>query len=375
MSTYDGFVSGGRPGYHRYSAAPLTTVAHSDALDLTAAVGQRSATWRWELWNGVTGERLGELHPIADNQPPVINHDTSRTIKRELRLQIDQNDLDQIDRLTDRVLPYMDIAGESYQLGRYMFGNDTESERTGGNDGFMSLLDEMNLVDQEIESSFTSTSSCDDAMRQLVDGLLLPRGTDLAASPYQAVGAWRIGSRRGQILNALATVGDLETPWMNNTGIMRAVRVVDPSTSVPDLSFDDGYPVLRDSISLTTDLLSAPNRFVVIGNGTGSIQKSIAASYDLPPSAPHSIANRGFAIQRTADLQVLSQAQAQAAARALALASAPVEQVDLATPPDPRHDGYQVVLWRGERWLEIAWSMTCVEGADMTHTLRRSYVA
>jgi hypothetical protein len=254
-----------------------------------------------------------------------------------------------------------------------MFTGDTDRIRTGGDDGSMMLMDEMNLVDQEIDRGFSSTSSCDQAMRDVVAGLNLPRGLSFAASPYQAAGAWRVGSTRGSILTTLAMIGDLETPWFDNSGVLRAVRVVDPATAVPDLSFDDGYPVLADTIGRTDDLLSAPNRFVVIGNGSASLNAEIVGIYDLPPSAPHSIAGRGFVIQQTMNLQLTSLAQAAAAARTIGMRSTPVEQYDLTTPPDPRHDGYQVIRWRGENWLETAWSMNCIEGGDMTHTLRRAY--
>lgn len=370
--SYDGFAVGNKPGYHRYSAEPLTTVPRVDQLDLTAAIGQRQGTFMWKLINGVTGQNLGEIQPIED-QPAQITFDSSRTIKRDLRLMIDAVDLAQINTLTDRILPYMLVAGQAWQIGRFMFAGATEAVRSGGNDGSMMLMDEMNLVDQEIPQGFASSASCDVAMRQAVTGLHLPQGINFEASPYQALGGWRIGARRGSILSTLAAIGDLESPWMDNTGVLTSIRTVDPAISVPDLSFDDGYPVISDSISKTTDLLDAPNRFVVIGNGTASGTAEIVGTYDLPPSAAHSAAARGFVIQKTVNLQVASVSQATAAARTLGMRSLPVEQVELATPPDPRHDGFQVIRWDGENWLEIGWSMTCIEGGDMTHTLRRAY--
>lgn len=374
MTGYDGFVSGGKPGYHRYSASTLTAVSRVDALDLTAAVGRRQATFRFDLIDGVSGLRKGEIYPLRD-QPASITHDTSRTIKRDLKIAIDAADLAEVNALTDRIEPFMLIGGQVWPLGRFMFTGHTELKRTGGDDGAMALMDEMNLVDQEITDSFSSSKSVDGALRDLVSGLNLPKGVNFAATPYPASGGWRTGSRRGQIATTLCVLGDCETPWMDNDGVMRTVRTVDPAGLVPDLSFDDGYPVYRDSISETDDLLDAPNRFVVVGNGSASSEVEIVGIYDLPPSAPHSILNRGFVIQRTTDLQVATQDQANAAARNLGLRSTPVEQVDLTTPPDPRHDSYQVIRWAGSNWLEVAWSMTCVEGGDMTHTLRKAYQA
>jgi hypothetical protein len=49
------------------------------------------------------------------------------------------------------------------------------------------------------------------------------------------------------------------------------------------------------------------------------------------------------------------------------------EQIQFSTPPDPRHDSYDVCLLQGQLWLERSWSMTLVEGASMQHTCTRFY--
>lgn len=360
-------------GYTRYSALPLTTIPTDPTLDIAAWIGQRQATFRFQLINGVTGMNLGYLTPLADT-PAQITHDVTRVIKRDLRLSLAAADLDRISPLTDRILPFMLIGGQAYQIGRYMFTGDVRIRRTGGDDGSLMLMDEMNLVDQELTVGYTPNDvSCDGAIRDIVTGVLLPMGVNIAASPYTAAGSWRMGSRRGAAIDALSIQGDLETPWMDNTGVMRGVRTIDPATAVPDLSFDDGYPIYAESISSTNNLLDAPNRFVVIGSGSASVPTEVVGAYEIPPSAPHSISSRGFVQQQTFNLQVTTADQAAAAARTIGMRTLPVEQVDITTPPDPRHDGYQVVRYREENWLEVAWSMQLIEGGDMTHTLRRSY--
>lgn len=369
--TFDGFVSNGKPGYHRYSADPLVGDGHVSALLMAAWVGQRKSSWRFELINGVTDERLGNITPFA---PASISHDASRTIKRELRLAVGSTDLAEIDPLTDRILPFMSIGGQEYQLGRFMFTGETRAVRSRGEEASESLLDEMHSVDTQISTGFAASGSCDAAMRRLTDGLLLPQGRIFEASPYPAAGGWSTGSQRGSILNTLSIQGDLETPWMDNTGIMRAIRTVSPETAVPALDFDQGYPVLAETPSATTNLLDAPNRFVVVGNGSAANAAELVGTYDVPPSAPHSIANRGFVQQDTRSAQVVTVAQANAMAKAWGTQSSIVEEVELSTPPDPRHDGYQVIRWRGLQWLEVAWQMQCEPGGDMTHVLRRSYV-
>jgi hypothetical protein len=128
---------------------------------------------------------------------------------------------------------------------------------------------------------------------------------------------------------------------------------------------------------LTNDLLDAPNRFIVISNGAVSASAAaipIVGRYDIPSSAPHSIANRGFVIPSVEERQLDTQAQADAAARNLGQRQTIFERTTLSTAPDPRHDGYDVIRWQGENWLELGWSLPMAEGAAMTHTMRKSYL-
>lgn len=355
----------------RSAGGLLVTSERVAALDLERCIGQRQATFRFDLIDGRTGENLDQVYPVMDT-PAAITHDVSRTIKRDLRLTLESGDVSQINTLTDRILPSMVLADRTWPLGRFMFTSEVDAVSTAGDDASLVLMDEMWLVDQEIDRGFTSTKSVDQAIVALLAGLPLRR-IEIEASPYPAVGGWRVGSRRGQITGALSTLGDYETPWLDNAGTFRMIRTVDPAAALPAITWDDTNLVLADGISKTDNLIESPNRFVVVGNGTASAAAPIVGTYDVPPSAPHSIANRGFAIQQTTDLGVKTQAQATAAARALGIRQTVVEQLDATTPPDPRFDGYDIVRWRGVNWLSVSWSMTLAEGGGMSHALRRGF--
>jgi hypothetical protein len=187
------------------------------------------------------------------------------------------------------------------------------------------------------------------------------------------VGGWGAGTRRGQILEELSAQGDYFTPWMNNDGRFKMVRTFDPAGAVPQFDWDAGNKVIRDSIAKTSDVLQAPNRFVVISNSADASAAPVFGTYDVPPSAPHSITQRGFVIPAVFDLQIADTGQAEAAARNLGIRQTIFERYELATAPDPRHDSYDVIHWQGINWLELAWSITCLEGAPMRHIIRRSY--
>lgn len=356
---------------------PLTTQPVVSNLDLEDFVGIRTATYRFRLFNGLTNEDLGDITPYI--QGARLSHDTGRTVKRSLNFNIGVEDTSAINPVTDRVEVFMIISDLSYPLGRYMFTDDLESVSTGGNQASVQMVDEMFIVDQPIETSFSNkisggvvTESVQAAILRLLLDLpnlsLIMESSDLPASLTAFA-----GSRRGSILETLAVQGDYETPWMDNNGFFRMIRTVDAATAPATFDYDTRHQIYRDSITRTTDILNAPNRFVVVSNGSEATSTPIVGIYETPPTAPHSIAERGFVIPLVVDAQATSLAQATFMARNLGLRATVTETVQFTTPPDPRHDSYDVLFLEGSHWLETAWGINLVEGGDMTHTATRAY--
>lgn len=348
----------------------LTLLPHDPLLDLDPWVGQRQCTFRFSVINGTTGENRGEIHPLRN---ATLTHDTTRTIKRQLAISLGVEDTAYVNTISDRILVEMVFPnGQTYPLGRYMFTDATRQVYTSGRLGQMALNDEMFLVDQEILVGIGfDTISIIDAINDVLIGL--PINYTAESSSERVTQSWTIGTNRGSILESLATVGDYFSPWFDNTGVLRFIRSFNPATKIPDLDYDNGNQVLRSNIVESDDLLTAPNTFVVISNTTleGSPAVGIAT---VPDSAPHSVTNRGFAIVEQLDLQVATASQAQTVAQNLVNRQTVFEQVNLVTAPDPRNDGYNVIRWQGDLWLELAWSMALTEGGEMNHLLRKAYV-
>jgi len=351
----------------------LTNLPHDPLLDLEPWVGQRQASFRFELINGVTEEKLGNITPL---RTATLSHDTTRTMKRQLNLDLGVADHAAVNPITDRILPFMTFPnGAEYPLGRYMFTDTSDLVTTSGRLSGMVLNDEMFLVDQEITSAipnaglsaeFLITSILNDMEDATVIYTLEP-------SEFSISGNWSIGSNRGQILEAIAIQGDYFSPWFDNTGVMRFIRTFDPATRMPDFDWDEGNKVIRDNIIETSEILTAPNRFVVISNDAADPTIEVTATADIPATAPHSIANRGFVIAHVEDLQLSDNTQAQAVVEGIANRMTVFERIGINTIPDPRHDSYNVIRWDGANWLELAWSMPLEEGRAMSHLLRKAY--
>ncbi len=355
----------------------LVTDTRAPALDLDESIGQAQYTFRFELVDGISGEHLGDITPIREAS---LRHDTGQITKRTLDLSLGKTDTAAVNALTDRINLFMvipstpcpDTLSGDWPLGRYQFVDDPRRFSTGGRLGQPQLTDEMFLVDQPILAGITGVGKLVESV--IIETLTgLPITFDIEASSFDSMDSFGIGIGRGQVLEALSVSGDYLSPWFDNNGVLRFIRSFDPAAAVPDMDLDVGFRVIRDDILETSEILTAPNTFLVVSNSSGTPEVPVTATATVPVNAPNSTANRGFSITKVVDLQVSDQAQAQAVANGLIQRRAIFEQVQLTTPADPRHDSYNVIRWQGANWLELSWSMTLTAGAPMTHVMRKSY--
>jgi hypothetical protein len=363
----------------------LTKKSTNSRLDLEPWVGQRQSTFKFDLIDGITLEPRGEIFPIRDTTP-TLSHDTSRTTKRTVSsFTLDPIDTAKINPYRDRVIITMLMGNDEYPLGRYAFSDQTSVVTTMGKFSTCSLVDEMFVIDQKTEDAFSpillkrgdaiaTVTTVEDAIaRLLVD---YPVTLSIESSSFYSVGSWPQGTNRGRIIDDMSLDGDYFPMWFNNNGILRGLRSFNPSDQIPDFDWDTHKIVIADSISEINDLINAPNRIIVISNGSSNTSLATApvvGMYDIPASAPNSIFNTGIVVPDVRELQVDTVSQATALAKNIAQRDIVVERVELSTAPDPRHDGYDVIYWQGVKWLETAWSLPLVEGGEMRHSLRRTY--
>lgn len=348
----------------------LTNYEFDPLLDMADWVGQRSNSYEFHLINGVTDEHKGLLTPIRTAN---LNHDTGRTIKRQLRMALGVRDTALVDPISDRVDLYMIFANrDPYPMGRYIFTEPSEVEFTSGNLSDVTLSDEMFLVDQQITKGVNGfNSSVETVIIDTLEGLGV--SIQIEASPFNCVEAWGLGTNRGAILESLSITGDYFSPWFSNLNRLSFIRTFNPADEIPDFDLDAGNQVIRSGIVKTNGLLTAPNVFVVISNSASDPGAAVVGTAAVAPSAPHSEANRGFVIANVQTLQLSSTVQAQAVAQGLVNRQTIVEEVTLSTAPDPRYDSYNVVRWRGDNWLSLSWSLALTPGAPMQHRLRKAY--
>lgn len=350
----------------------MTTTA--ELLDLE--VDHRSATFRFDLLSS-DGIALGQVDVQADRPPQVVNN-INRPIKRSMRgLRIPSAAYAEIDTLTERIAPVMVLSnGAEFPLGVFLFADAARYRRTDSLDSDSVLVDQSLILDQATSTSigYSAGASVRDAVvEQLAAAGFLTVSVDSSARTFGGPVAWPAGTSRLAVLNELAGMMGAYSPYFDNGGIATVRLVPDLATATPDLIYGEDGRIYADTIVETDDLLEAPNRYIAISSD--ATEEPVVGVFDVPDDAPHSIANRGFAIASVRDVQGLeNQAAAVDAARAAyAQDSSTFFWADFASAPDPRHDTFDIVAYRGVNYREQAWSLDLVEGAPMTHSLRRIY--
>ena len=343
-------------------------------LDGLSRIGQLSISWRFDLVDAVTGYRRA-IHPIISGNA-VIRHDTRSTIKRVITgLTLDQDDTAAFSSITSRLEPFMLVGGHEFQVGRYVPSDWARLRLTSGVMSNASFYDEGFIIDQQLPNAFGANSTGGEVVSSMLERFLstypISYYIEGVLPQYSSLGSWSAGTRGGFVLDQLALDGDYLSPWFDNSSVLRVKRLADDE--LPTFDFDHGSRVIRDRIIESDNLIDAPNRFIVVGNGAAAMPEEVVGIADVPSSAPHSIANRGFIVADVRNRQVTTSAQAGAIAANLVRNQTLVELTELETPPDPRHDSYDIINWRGEHWVEISWTLPFAAGAVMSHTLQRSY--
>lgn len=313
-----------------------------------------------------------QVHPITDCS---ITAGVDRTIARTLDgLVLTFDDAIAIDPLTDRIRPVMVLQnGERFPLGIYLFGDHRRSVSTRPDTWEPNCYDQGLILQDKTErsTSLPTKAPIKNLMVSILNGVGITQ-IDLAAGDVN-VGeplAWPAGTERSRILNDCAAAMGCLTPFFDNVGVYRCVEAPDPERAVPDFKYGPGR-IIADSIVESDDSYSAPNRYIAIGDGTDT---PVVGTYDIPASAPHSAANRGYIVSETLDVPGVANTQAAiGAARAAYLKDKRTwRRLSFVSPLDPRHDMYAIVEYSGMSpgvYLETGYRMQLKAGGEHQHDL------
>lgn len=347
------------------------------------SVAQRASTWRFELLDNDL-QVLEELTVDRDN-PPALRVDTDRSNKRSLdSLRLPPGVVDLVDPIGHRLQVHMVLEdGTTWPQGIFLFSDLSRLVMTRGLDiGSLSLVDQTLIVDQQASwsTAMRPGDAITDGIRRQLD--MFPIRYEIVDSgaivtPEQETLNWAAGTSRLKIVNDLCKMIGYHELYFDNFGVGQVGPMPNPATTAPEgtLFYPEGGRTYLGTTVKSNTILELPNRFTVVNSGAN--QQSVWGVYDVPASAPHSAAKRGFIITHVEQMQgIETNQQAYDAARALAREGRfAYETIEFSSPPDARHDTYNVIGFEDEtdRSLEISWRYSLQDGSDMRHIIRRVY--
>lgn len=353
-------------------------------LDLADTVSSVAYTFRFDLLDlGLHVDPAGPLRPDRSRPAPTISNQLDSRAPRTVKgLQVDPAQLAdlQLDVLSARVRPWLVLDnGDEFSLGIFLFDGAHRAVSTAGDSLTGGLVDQSFIIEQGLERAvgWGYGTPVTDAMAEVVGqyAYALPAGFDIVTSAVTLVEpvTFRPGSSGRQSLVKLCELAGYLPPYFDADGVgqLRPVPYLTGDDLLPDHVLDGR--VYRDSIVESDDLLEAPNVWVVTSKSAGGAE--VTGTYELPSSAPHSIARRGFRVPAFVESAGLgSSADCERVGQTVASTTeAAYEYVELDTSIDPRHDTAAICELGGLLWLETEWSFTMTPGAPMHHVLRRVY--
>lgn len=349
-------------------------------LDLDPGIGQVACSVRFDICSAASPASLPVIHPPrADMQ--IVNN-PSAAVKRILRnFEVLPEEADQIDLFRDRVCPKLVLEdGTVWPLGEFLFVTEEFTVATSGRPLRTTLFDQTWLLTLNRVNHFGVQEGGDpvSAIAQLAYEvpaldperfLIYQDGqVPLLDSPV----SWPSGTSRMQMMNELAELAGYFSPYFDNHGnfVVRPIGDLAPSDDAH--RYDSTHPrIVAGTYVKNPNRLQAPNVYVALNSGSQGGE--IAGTYRIPSDEPNSVENRGIEIP-----EVIRSQGPNSAATAVSIAQARAMsdpksygQAQFTSPPDPRHDTYDVVVVDGDVYWEADWSMDLKPGGAHVHNLRR----
>lgn len=235
-----------------------------------------------------------------------------------------------------------------------------------------SFLDLGFALDQDTDETFSIEPGGDlyDAFVRLLDrARIYNRFVDptIGARVWEAA-AWQSGTSAKRIADRLAQLAGTLPPYINNEGVCIVRANPELRATTPDhvYTLEGGRLISAPAPVENDNYLDAPNLHIV--KGTGPTGGPVIGRASIDPRLDWSVEQRGIPVTEVHTLQGLDGDEAaQRAAEQFAAADYRAHwEAEIVGFPDPRHDVYQIVEYRGVNWREAGWTLGLDPG-DRTH--------
>lgn len=320
-----------------------------------------------------------EIYPLVTGA--TVSHDSTRQIRRTISgLTLLREDRDRIDLSADKLQLFLRFRGTTavesldYSMGIFNFTSSlrqlgayrdlSEPESTAADLWVVELSDNLIRLHRNTGTSEIVLSGADPTfeMNRILDDADLLHAIAGSASDTHDDFTWDGSTTELDKFYQLAEVAGHRPPWADNWGIIRSVAATVVEEDVIELELLGS--VVEDSVSITENYLTAPNRVIVVDSGPNAY--AIRGQWDAPSSAPHSFSNRGYVQTEIVSMQGLSSTEhANTVAETLGEQYA-ARQLNLQLAhPNNVFDGPVVVRFDQALWLVNGWSVSLDPGSYM----------
>lgn len=349
-------------------------------------IGQRFNTFRFEVLDKQNSHLGGFTVDVDADSPPSISNSINRNPKRQLDgLHLPPSVTADINTLTMRLRPWMVFQdGTEYPLGVFLFADASRELLFSGGvalssigDAFWThgaMLDQLVTLNQGsrgINFYGPGKSIYDALVQQLEAGGVIDYRIEPTEAEISEWVVWKPNTNRLKVINDLCAMAGFYSLYFDNTGVAQVRKVPSMDAVDPLFIYGPGGNVINGTPVESDDLLKAPNSYVVVNSGF--TEKPIWGEWRVPAEAPNSFENIGYWRVQEYEVQgITSNAQAVMAAKARGQADySSYRWVDFAAAIDPRHDTFDVVEWKGDKYREQQWDFPLTPDGDHKHELRR----
>lgn len=324
-------------------------------------------SWRFDLLQ--PGLAAKPLHPKLDISIDLdVNRDVSRSVGGIVLVPEERQ---KCDFARDSVKVYLVINGTPYPMGLYRFTESSSQKgvvKTRRSDLPQDIY-HVSLNDRAIElkrntgeaQTLIHGTDPSEVMRTICTNAGIPFAIASALEPISNDVTWDGGTEDLDKVRQLAELSGHRPPWTDNNGVLRSISAELPVSVVYPLS---QFKPAAESIVVTDNYLSAPNRVIVTDNSFASAP--IRGQWDAPGSAPNSAGQRGFVQTQMVDQAGLgSQAAAQSVARTIG-ESLIARQLTAEIIPTYLLDGPVVLSYDNTMWRLQSWSVSTGVGELMS---------
>lgn len=297
-----------------------------------------------------------------------LNFDPDREVSRSISgITLLPQDQANIDFVADKVGLYLVLDGVLRPMGIFRWNGSVRRPAVildPDNPGVTADLYNMELADEMLvlrasdgvpETVYAGADPSQEMVRYLEEAGVEHSVAGTVSNTAQTVTFDGGASLQDKILGFAELAGH-RRPWMNNDGVFRSIasRVMDGD--VLDLTTELGY-IVAESIAITENYLSAPNR-VIVSDNSGDTGYQIIGQWDAPGSAPHNAAKRGYVLTYRESIQGLGSLE-HAAAVAETLGEQFTARSLSFSLARPTHllDGPVTLSYDGAFWMVTNWSV------------------